>query len=33
MGTARDLMIVAMDVATGLPVTQGDLSLGWPVPR
>ncbi|GGS42722.1 GOLPH3/VPS74 family protein [Streptomyces violaceus] len=28
MGTARDLMIVAMDAATGRPVTQGDLSLG-----
>ncbi|MFI6370644.1 GPP34 family phosphoprotein [Streptomyces sp. NPDC050546] len=28
MGTARDLMIVAMDAATGRPVTQGELSLG-----
>ncbi|GAA4317530.1 GPP34 family phosphoprotein [Streptomyces venetus] len=28
MGTARDLMIVAMDAATSRPVTQGDLSLG-----
>jgi hypothetical protein len=28
MGTARDLMIVAMDGATSRPVTQGDLSLG-----
>ncbi|MGI5430053.1 GOLPH3/VPS74 family protein [Streptomyces sp. CA-179760] len=28
MGTARDLMIVAMDAAAGRPVTQGDLSLG-----
>ncbi|MGW0495366.1 GOLPH3/VPS74 family protein, partial [Streptomyces sp. NPDC003007] len=28
MGTARDLMIVAMDGARDRPVTQGDLSLG-----
>ncbi|MEU6684705.1 GPP34 family phosphoprotein [Streptomyces sp. NPDC046832] len=28
MGTARDLMIVAMDAATSREVTQGDLSLG-----
>ncbi|MEV3967555.1 GPP34 family phosphoprotein [Streptomyces sp. NPDC050698] len=28
MGTARDLMIVALDGATSRPVTQGDLSLG-----
>ncbi|MEU7718944.1 GOLPH3/VPS74 family protein [Streptomyces tibetensis] len=28
MGTARDLMIVAMDLASSRPVQQGDLSLG-----
>ncbi|MGW0861565.1 GOLPH3/VPS74 family protein [Streptomyces sp. NPDC002611] len=28
MGTARDLMIVAMDTAADPPVTQGELSLG-----